>query len=73
MILIIFYLGWHTIGIICLAPWINNDAHYSGVVRDFGVDPTWWSFFTSASLFNFFTNLLFVLFHNALHKFSVFN
>lgn len=52
MILIIFYLGWHTIGIICLAPWINNDAHYSGVVRDFGVDPTWWSFFTSASLFN---------------------
>jgi potassium uptake Trk family protein len=52
MILIIFYLGWHTIGVICLAPWINHDAHYSNVVREVGVDPTWWGFFTSASLFN---------------------
>ncbi|CAN9279928.1 unnamed protein product [Alternaria alternata] len=52
MILIIFYLGWHTIGVICLAPWINHDAYYSNVVREVGVDPTWWGFFTSASLFN---------------------
>jgi potassium uptake Trk family protein len=52
MILIIFYLGWHTIGVICLAPWINHDSHYSSVVREVGIDPTWWGFFTSASLFN---------------------
>jgi Trk-type K+ transport system membrane component len=52
MILIIFYLGWHIIGIISLTPWITNDSHYSGVVRDVGVDPVWWGFFTSASLFN---------------------
>lgn len=52
VILIIFYLGWHTIGVICLAPWINHSAHYTNVVREVGIDPTWWGFFTSASLFN---------------------
>ncbi|RAR04113.1 potassium transport protein TRK1/TRK2 [Stemphylium lycopersici] len=52
VILIVFYLGWHTIGVICLAPWITHDSHYSEVVRDVGIDPTWWGFFTPASLFN---------------------
>jgi potassium uptake Trk family protein len=52
MILTVFYLGWHTIGVISLAPWINHNAHYSGVVTNVGIDPTWWGFFTAASLFN---------------------
>ncbi|KAL6155117.1 low affinity potassium transporter [Exserohilum turcicum] len=52
VILTVFYLGWHTIGVICLAPWINHNAHYRGIVEAIGVNPTWWGFFTSASLFN---------------------
>jgi potassium uptake Trk family protein len=52
VILIIFYFGWHIIGVICLAPWINHSAYYTGVVEKVGIDPTWWGFFTSASMFN---------------------
>ncbi|KAF1835348.1 hypothetical protein BDW02DRAFT_523332 [Decorospora gaudefroyi] len=52
MILIVFYLGWHTIAVICLVPWITESAYYSGLVRDFGINPTWWGFFTASSLFN---------------------
>ncbi|KAI0621914.1 potassium ion transporter [Pyrenophora tritici-repentis] len=52
MILTIFYLGWHTIGVICLVPWITHTARYSGVVEAVGINPVWWGFFTSASLFN---------------------
>ncbi|CAA9963080.1 potassium ion transporter [Pyrenophora teres f. maculata] len=51
-ILTIFYLGWHTIGVICLVPWITHTARYSGVVEAVGINPVWWGFFTSASLFN---------------------
>jgi potassium uptake Trk family protein len=52
VILTVFYLGWHTIGVISLAPWISHSARYSQVVEAVGVHPTWWGFFTSASLFN---------------------
>jgi hypothetical protein len=52
VILTIFYLGWHIIGVICLAPWINHSAYYTDLVQKSNIDPTWWGFFTSASMFN---------------------
>ncbi|USP72949.1 hypothetical protein yc1106_00223 [Curvularia clavata] len=52
VILTVFYLGWHIIGVISLVPWITHSRHYSEIVEAVGVHPTWWGFFTSASLFN---------------------
>lgn len=35
-----------------LVPWIILKKHYSEVVRDDGVSPTWWGFWTAMSAFN---------------------
>ncbi|EMD67346.1 hypothetical protein GGP41_007253 [Bipolaris sorokiniana] len=52
VILTVFYIGWHIVGVISLAPWISHSPQYSAVVKKVGIHPTWWGFFTSASLFN---------------------
>lgn len=52
VILTVFYLGWHIVGVISLAPWISHSPQYRAVVEKVGIHPTWWGFFTSASLFN---------------------
>lgn len=51
IILVCFFVGFHLMGMICLVPWINRTS-YRTVVQDVGVNPTWWGFFTAASLFN---------------------
>ncbi|KAH7396220.1 cation transport protein-domain-containing protein [Pyrenochaeta sp. MPI-SDFR-AT-0127] len=52
MILVCYFVGFHALGMICLAPWINHDARYRAVVEAVDVNPTWWGFFTPASMFN---------------------
>lgn len=52
IILVVYFVGFHLLGMVCLTPWITRDAHYSSVVQDVGVDPVWWGFFTPASMFN---------------------
>ncbi|KAF2021126.1 high affinity potassium transport protein [Aaosphaeria arxii CBS 175.79] len=52
VILVCYYIGFHLLGMVVLTPWINRDGHYRGVVEEVGVDPTWWGFFTPASMFN---------------------
>jgi hypothetical protein len=52
IILVCFFVGFHLFGMVCLTPWINASAHYRSVVQSVGVSPTWWGFFTAASLFN---------------------
>lgn len=52
LILVMYFVGFHLLGMICLTPWIVRDQHYTNVVREVGVDPVWWGFFTPASMFN---------------------
>ncbi|KAJ4993502.1 potassium ion transporter [Stagonosporopsis vannaccii] len=52
IILVIYFVGFHLLGMVCLTPWITRDAHYSSVVQDVGINPVWWGFFTPASMFN---------------------
>ncbi|KAF1941198.1 hypothetical protein EJ02DRAFT_378327 [Clathrospora elynae] len=51
-ILVVFYLGFHIVGVISLAPWLSYSATFRPVVDKIGINPTWWGFFTSASMFN---------------------
>lgn len=50
--LVIYYVGFHLLGMVCLLPWIVRSRQYSNVVREDGINPIWWGFFTPASLFN---------------------
>lgn len=52
VILVVYYVGFHLLGMVCLTPWITRDAHYTQVVAEVGVNPVWWGFFTPASMFN---------------------
>lgn len=52
MILVGYFVGFHLMGMICLTPWINENARYRAVVEASNVTPTWWGFFTPASMFN---------------------
>ncbi|GMM32033.1 Trk2 protein [Martiniozyma asiatica (nom. inval.)] len=51
-ILICYYVGFHIIGAVFLLPFILHKQNYGDIMRSFGVGPTWWAFFTSASVFN---------------------
>lgn len=52
MILVLYFFGFHFLGIVCLTPWINHTATYRAVVEAVNVNPTAWGFFTPASMFN---------------------
>jgi Trk-type K+ transport system membrane component len=52
IILVCFFVGFHLLGMVCLLPWINRSAQYGAMVEDVGISPTWWGFFTPASMFN---------------------
>lgn len=51
-ILCCYYVGFHLLAMVCLTPWITESRYYSNLVREDGVNPVWWGFFTAASLFN---------------------
>jgi hypothetical protein len=67
IILVCFFVGFHLLGMICLTPWINGTARYRAVIEDVGINPTWWGFFTAASLFN---DLGFTLTPNSMTSFQ---
>ncbi|KAH7079712.1 cation transport protein-domain-containing protein [Paraphoma chrysanthemicola] len=52
MILVLYFFGFHFLGIVCLTPWINHTRTYRTVVEAVNVNPTAWGFFTPASMFN---------------------
>lgn len=51
-VLCAYFVGFHLLGMVCLTPWITRSRRYSQVVKDVGVNPVWWGFFTPASMFN---------------------
>ncbi|XDT33016.1 Cation transport protein [Nakaseomyces glabratus] len=51
-ILVIYYLGFHIMSFTMLLPWITHKTKYKHIVRDDGVSPGWWGFFTAMSAFN---------------------
>ncbi|KAI5294851.1 low affinity potassium transporter [Ascosphaera acerosa] len=52
VILVSYYVFFHTFGFICLCPWIFHMRSYGKVVTDAGQGRPWWALFTSASAFN---------------------
>ncbi|KAL5117396.1 low affinity potassium transporter [Pleosporales sp. CAS-2024a] len=52
LILTIYFVGFHLLGMVCLTPWIMHTAKYRAVVEAVGQKPYWWGIFTSASMFN---------------------
>ena len=50
--LVIYYIGFHILGMIVILPWILRAEHWRSYVRSGGVNPVWWGIFTPASLFN---------------------
>lgn len=52
MILVLYFVGFHTLGWVCLMPWAVRDQHYADLIRADNVDPYWWGIFTPASMFN---------------------
>ncbi|CAB4255138.1 some similarities with Saccharomyces cerevisiae YJL129C TRK1 Component of the Trk1p-Trk2p potassium transport system [Maudiozyma barnettii] len=51
-ILIVYYVGFHILCFVIMLPWICRDSKYAHIVREAGVSPAWWGFFTSMSAFN---------------------
>ncbi|ORY19287.1 cation transport protein-domain-containing protein [Clohesyomyces aquaticus] len=52
VILVCYFVGFHLLGMVCLLPWIVRSIKYTNVVREVGIGPVWWGFFTPASMFN---------------------
>ncbi|KAK8239037.1 cation transport protein-domain-containing protein [Phyllosticta capitalensis] len=51
-ILVLYFVGFHLLGMVCLLPWITRSSYRGKVLDPVGVNSTWWGFFTPASLFN---------------------
>ncbi|GEQ67403.1 hypothetical protein JCM33374_g1067 [Metschnikowia sp. JCM 33374] len=47
-----FYLGFHVIAFCLYVGFIKVATGYAQAMRDFGISPTWWGFFTAQSVFN---------------------
>lgn len=51
-IIVIYYVGFHIFGFVCLLPYIIYQPQYKADVTDAKITPTWWAFFTAQSAFN---------------------
>lgn len=51
VILVTYFFGIHTIGVVCLTPWIYTTSYGQAVTSE-GQGRAWWGIFTSASAFN---------------------
>lgn len=51
-IVVFYYVGFHVMAFIMLLPWICEMKNYIYVVRQDGISPAWWGFFTAMSSFN---------------------
>ncbi|CCH59598.1 hypothetical protein TBLA_0B07820 [Henningerozyma blattae CBS 6284] len=52
IIIAVYYFGFHVCSFVMLVPWISLKPHYKKIVREDGVSPAWWGFFTAMSAFN---------------------
>ncbi|KAI9852001.1 MAG: low affinity potassium transporter [Thelocarpon superellum] len=52
LILMLYYVGVHVLGVVILLPWIVRSAQYGAVLDAVSQSRIWWGFFTPASLFN---------------------
>ncbi|KAI9702152.1 MAG: low affinity potassium transporter [Bogoriella megaspora] len=52
IILVIYFFGFHLLGVLSLLPWIMRSGTYGPVVTGDGQGRPWWGIFTPASMFN---------------------
>ncbi|KAF1918925.1 cation transport protein-domain-containing protein [Ampelomyces quisqualis] len=52
LVLTVYFVGFHLLGMACLTPWIRHTPTYRAVVEKVGINPYWWGIFTPASMFN---------------------
>jgi Trk-type K+ transport system membrane component len=52
LILTIYFVGFHLLGMAILTPWIRYTPTFKAVVDKVGVNAYWWGIFTPASMFN---------------------
>ncbi|KAH6865422.1 potassium transport protein 1 [Alternaria rosae] len=46
-----YFVGLHTLGVVCLLPWIHNaPAKYQDYLASQGQDKTWWAFYSSQTM-----------------------
>lgn len=50
--LILYFVGFHVLGMVVLLPWITHVAYWKSLVESGGVSAAWWGVFTPASMFN---------------------
>jgi potassium uptake Trk family protein len=51
-ILLCYFVGFHTLGMVVLLPWIMKTQPWKNIVQQDGINPGWWGVFTPASMFN---------------------
>ncbi len=51
-LLLVYYVGFHVLAVVCFVPWIISKKHYKEYVDSTGVSSVWWGFFTPMSSFN---------------------
>ncbi|KAI9726097.1 MAG: low affinity potassium transporter [Chrysothrix sp. TS-e1954] len=51
-VLVVYYFGFHLLGLFCYLPWILHSGNRKGNLRSDGINPAWWGVFTPASMFN---------------------
>ncbi|QLL33784.1 hypothetical protein HG536_0F01090 [Torulaspora globosa] len=51
-ILVIYYVGFMILSFVLLLPWVLSMPKYKRIIREDGVSPTWWGFFTAMSAFS---------------------
>ena len=47
-----YYIGFHVMAFTMFLPWICKMKDYIHIVREDGISPAWWGFFTAMSSFN---------------------
>ncbi|TID30102.1 hypothetical protein CANINC_001326 [Pichia inconspicua] len=47
-----YYIGFHILAIVFFVPFAATKKSYQPLLREDGISPTWWAFFTSMSSFN---------------------
>ena len=52
IILLVYFIGFHLLGVVVFVPWIVRTAQWRKVVVGDGQIPAWWGIFTSATMFN---------------------
>lgn len=51
-ILVAYYIGFHVVAFIMYVAFIKSRGDYASQIREIGVSPVWWGFFTAQLVFN---------------------